>query len=92
MTETKIKPLEDRILVLPDTAEEFTKGGIIIPESAKEKPQKGVIVSVGDGNKDIEMQVKIGDTILYNKHAGSDLSLNGKDHLIIRQSDILLVI
>jgi len=92
MSDVKIKPLEDRVLVEPQAAEEKTASGIIIPDSAKEKPQRGVIVAVGSGNKDVEMQVKVGDTVLYGKYAGTELSVEGKDYLIMRQSDILAVV
>jgi chaperonin GroES len=92
MSEIKIKPLEDRVLVEPMEAEQRTASGIIIPDSAKEKPQKGTIVAVGSGTKDIEMQVKVGDTVLYGKYAGTELSSEGKDYLIMRQSDILAVV
>jgi chaperonin GroES len=92
MSEIKIKPLEDRVLVEPMEAEERTASGIIIPDSAKEKPQKGTIVAVGSGTKDIEMQVKVGDEVLYGKYAGTELSNDGKDYLIMRQSDILAVV
>jgi chaperonin GroES len=92
MSEIKIKPLEDRVLVEPIEAEQRTASGIIIPDSAKEKPQKGTIVAVGSGTKDIEMQVKVGDTVLYGKYAGTELSSEGKDYLIMRQSDILAVV
>jgi chaperonin GroES len=92
MSEVKIKPLADRVLVEPQAAEEKTKSGIIIPDSAKEKPQKGTVVAAGPGIKDEKMEVKVGDTVLYGKYAGTELSLNGKDYLIMRQSDILAVI
>ncbi|MBN1116734.1 MAG: co-chaperone GroES [Bacteroidales bacterium] len=92
MSDVKIKPLEDRVLVEPQAAEAKTASGIIIPDSAKEKPQRGVIVAVGPGNKDVEMQVKVGDTVLYGKYAGTELSVDGKDYLIMRQSDILAVV
>ena len=92
MSEIKIKPLEDRVLVEPQQAEERTASGLIIPDSAKEKPQKGVVVAVGTGTKDIQMQVKVGDVVLYGKYAGTELSSEGKDYLIMRQSDILAVV
>lgn len=92
MSDVNIKPLEDRVLVLPQAAEERTASGIIIPDSAKEKPQKGTIVAVGTGNKDVDMQVKVGDTVLYGKYAGTELSVDGNDYLIMRQSDILAVV
>lgn len=92
MSEVKIKPLADRVLVEPQAAEEKTKSGIIIPDSAKEKPQRGIVVAAGPGSKDEKMEVKIGDVVLYGKYAGTELSVDGKDYLIMRQSDILAVI
>ncbi len=84
-----MNPLEDRVLVKPAAAEEKTASGIIIPDSAKEKPQKGEVVAVGPGTKDVEMQVKVGDVVLYGKYAGTELNLDGEDLLVMRQSDIL---
>lgn len=92
MSEVKIKPLADRVLVKPQEAEEKTASGIIIPDTAKEKPQKGIIVAVGPGTKDDKMEVKVGDTVLYGKYAGTELSLDGKDYLIMKQSDLLAII
>ena len=92
MSEVKIKPLADRVVVEPQAAEEVTSSGIIIPDSAKEKPQKGTVVAVGPGTKDEEMQVKAGDLVLYGKYAGTELTIDGKDYLIMRQSDILGII
>lgn len=92
MSEVKIKPLADRVLVKPQEAEERTASGIIIPDSAKEKPQKGVVVAAGSGSKDEKMEVKVGDVVLYGKYAGTELSFEGKDYLIMRQSDILAII
>ncbi|NBC82719.1 MAG: co-chaperone GroES [Bacteroidetes bacterium] len=89
MSKVNIKPLEDRVLIEPQEAEEKTASGIIIPDSAKEKPQKGTVIAVGPGNKDVTMDVKDGDTVLYGKYAGTELSVDGKDYLIMRQSDIL---
>ncbi len=86
-----IKPLADRVLVVPAPAEEKTIGGIIIPDTAKEKPLKGEVVAVGNGTKDEEMIVKVGDIVLYGKYAGTELELNGTKYLIMRQSDILAV-
>ena len=86
-----IKPLADRVLVVPAPAEEKTIGGIIIPDTAKEKPLKGEVVAVGNGTKDEEMIVKVGDTVLYGKYAGTELELDGKKYLIMRQSDILAI-
>ena len=79
-----IKPLADRVLVVPAPAEEKTIGGIIIPDTAKEKPLKGEVVAVGNGTKDEEMVVKVGDTVLYGKYAGTELELEGNKYLIMR--------
>ena len=87
-----IKPLADRVLVVPAPAEERTIGGIIIPDTAKEKPLKGEVVAVGNGTKDEEMIVKVGDTVLYGKYAGTELELEGSKYLIMRQSDILAIV
>ncbi|MDR2969675.1 MAG: co-chaperone GroES [Tannerellaceae bacterium] len=87
-----IKPLADRVLVKPAAAEEKTVGGIIIPDSAKEKPLKGEVVAVGNGTKDEEMTVKPGDNVLYGKYAGTEIELEGEQYLIMRQSDILAII
>ena len=86
-----IKQLADRVLVVPAPAEEKTIGGIIIPDTAKEKPLKGEVVAVGNGTKDEEMIVKVGDTVLYGKYAGTELELDGNKYLIMRQSDILAI-
>lgn len=88
----KIKPLADRVLIEPAPAEEKTAGGIIIPDTAKEKPQKGKVVAVGNGKPDEPMTVKVGDTVLYGKYSGTELSLSGVDYLMMRESDILAVI
>ena len=87
-----IKPLADRVLIKPAAAEEKTVGGIIIPDSAKEKPLKGEIRAVGHGTKDEEMVVKAGDHVLYGKYAGTEIELDGEKYLIMRQSDILAII
>lgn len=92
MADVKIKPLADRVLVEPMQAEEKTKSGIIIPDTAKEKPQRGTVIAAGPGTKDEKMEVKVGDVVLYGKYAGSELSVEGKDYLMMRQSDILAVI
>lgn len=86
-----IKPLADRVLILPAPAEEKTIGGIIIPDTAKEKPLKGEVVAVGKGTKDEEMLLKVGDTVLYGKYAGTELEVDGNKYLIMRQSDVLAV-
>ncbi len=88
----KIKPLADRVLINPTPAEEVTMAGIIIPDSAKEKPLKGTVLATGDGTKDEKMVVKEGDQVLYGKYAGTEVELDGEKYLIMRQSDILAVI
>ena len=88
----KIKPLADRALVLPAPAEEKTIGGIIIPDSAKEKPLKGKVIAIGNGTKDEEMVVKPDDTVLYGKYAGTEIELDGEKYLIMKQSDILAIL
>lgn len=92
MSEVKIKPLADRVLVLPMEAEEKTSSGIFIPDTAKEKPQRGTIVAAGPGTKDVAMEVKVGDVVLYGKYAGTEITVDGKDYLIMKQSDVLAVI
>lgn len=87
-----IKPLADRVLILPAPAEEKTIGGIIIPDTAKEKPLKGEVKAVGQGTKDEEMILKAGDTVLYGKYAGTELDVEGTQYLIMRQSDVLAVL
>jgi chaperonin GroES len=88
----KVKPLADRVLVKPADAEEKTAGGIIIPDSAKEKPLKGEVIAVGNGTKDEEMLLKEGDQVLYGKYAGTEIELDDKKYLIMRQSDVLAII
>ncbi len=87
-----IKPLADRVLVKPAAAEEKSVGGIIIPDTAKEKPLKGEVVAVGNGTKDEDMVVKPKDQVLYGKYAGTEIELEGEVYLIMRQSDILAII
>jgi chaperonin GroES len=87
-----VTPLHDRVIVKPAPAEEKTAGGIIIPDTAKEKPQRGTVIAAGPGKKDEPMTVKTGDTILYGKYAGTEVSLEGEDFLIMRESDILAVV
>ena len=87
-----IKPLADRVLILPAPVEEKTIGGIIIPDSAKEKPLRGEVIAVGNGTKDEEMILKAGDQVLYSKYAGTELDLDGTKYLIMRQSDVLAII
>jgi chaperonin GroES len=88
----KIKPLADRVLVEAAAAEDKTAGGIIIPDTAKEKPQKGTVVAVGPGKKDEPMTVKVGDSVLYGKYAGTEITVDGENYLIMRESDIVAVI
>jgi chaperonin GroES len=92
MSKVTIKPLADRVLVEPLAAEQKTSGGIIIPDTAKEKPQKGTVIAVGAGKKDEPMTVKVGDVVLYGKYSGSELSIDGADYMIMRESDILAVL
>ena len=87
-----IRPLADRVLIQPAAAEEVTVSGIIIPDSAKEKPLKGNVLAVGNGTKDEEMVLKEGDTVLYGKYAGTKIELDGEKYLIMRQNDVLAVI
>ncbi len=86
----KQKPLKDRVLIEPFEAEEKTASGIIIPDSAKEKPQKGKVVAVGDGKKDEPMTLQEGDMVIYGKYAGTEITIDGTDYLIMREDDILL--
>lgn len=88
----KCTPLADRVLIEPAPAETKTVGGIIIPDSAKEKPLRGTIVAVGRGTKDEEMILKPGDTVLYGKYAGTELELDNQKYLIMRQSDVLAIL
>ena len=97
MSEVKFKPNEDRVLVEPAAAEEKTAGGIIIPDTAKEKPQEAEVVSLGTGGKDedgkaIEFAVKAGDTVLISKYGGTDVKVDGQDLLIVSESDILGIV
>lgn len=92
MSNINIKPLADRVLVEPAEAETKTASGIIIPDTAKEKPQKGTVVAVGPGTKDESITVKVGDTVLYGKYAGTELKLEHTNYLIMRESDILAIV
>ncbi len=83
------KPLADRVLIEPNAAETTTASGIIIPDTAKEKPQEGTVIAVGNGKKDEPMTVQAGDKVLYGKYSGSELKLDGKDYLIVKESDLL---
>jgi chaperonin GroES len=88
MAKINFKPLADRVLVQPATAEEKTASGIIIPDTAKEKPQKGKIIAIGNGTKENKITVKVGDQVLYGKYSGTELNINGVDYLIMKESDI----
>lgn len=87
-----IKPLADRVIVEAAPAESTTASGIIIPDTAKEKPQRGTVVAVGTGKKDEPMTVKVGDTVLYGKYAGTEITVEGKEYLIMRESDIFAIV
>lgn len=87
-----MKPINDRVVVKPAAAEEKTSGGIIIPDTAKEKPQRGEVVAVGPGKDGNMMNVAIGDIVLYGKYAGQEISYQGVDYLIMREDDILVVL
>lgn len=92
MAKISVKPLADRVLIEPAAAETKTAGGIIIPDTAKEKPQRGKVVAVGNGKPDEPMTVKVGDVVLYGKYAGTEIQVDGKDLLIMRESDIFAII
>ena len=92
MTKINIIPLADRVLIQQAEAETTTASGIIIPDTAQEKPQKGTVIAVGKGTKDNPMTVKAGDNILYGKYAGTELKYNGSDYMIMKESDILAII
>jgi chaperonin GroES len=91
------KPLADRLLVKPNPSEEKTKSGIVLPDTAKEKPQEGKVIAAGPGARDekgnrIPMEVKVGDVVLYSKYSGTEVKINGEEHLIIRESDVLAIV
>lgn len=88
MSKVNFKPLADRVLVEPAAAEEKTASGIIIPDTAKEKPQRGEVVAIGTGKKDEPINVKIGDQVLYGKYSGTEISIDGKEYLIMKEADI----
>lgn len=92
MSKINIKPLADRVIVKADAAEEMTKSGLYIPDTAKEKPQRGTVMAVGPGKKDEPTSVKEGDTVLYGKYAGTEINVDGEDLLIMRESDIFAII
>ena len=87
-----VKPLSDRVLILPNPAEEKTAGGLIIPDTAKEKPLAGKVIAVGPGTSEITMEVKVGDQVLYGKYAGQESNVDVTDYLIMKQQDILAII
>ncbi|MCF6181670.1 co-chaperone GroES [Lutibacter sp.] len=92
MSKINIKPLADRVLIKPLEAETTTASGLIIPDSAKEKQQKGTVIAVGNGTKDEAMTVKVGDTVLFGKYAGTELVLEDTEYLIMREADILAIV
>ena len=92
MANVNVKPLADRVLVEPAAAETKTASGLFIPDTAKEKPQKGTVVAVGNGKKDEPMTVKVGDAVLYGKYSGTEISVDGKEYLIMREADIFAVV
>ncbi len=92
MASINVKPLADRVLIQPVEAETKTASGIYIPDTAKEKPQRGNVVAAGPGTKDVTMEVKVGDVVLYGKYAGTEISIDGTDYLIMKQSDILAIV
>ncbi len=92
MTKLSIRPLADRVVIEPALAEQKTASGIIIPDTAKEKPQRGTVVAVGPGTKDNPITVKVGETVIYGKYAGTEFHLDGKDYMIMRENDIIAVI
>ncbi|MCM8774109.1 MAG: co-chaperone GroES [Candidatus Omnitrophica bacterium] len=93
----KIKPIGDRVLIKPSEEEEKTKGGIILPDTAKEKPQRGKVIAVGDGRKTddgkiIPLKVKVGDTVIYGKYSGTEITIDDEEHLIVKEEDILAIL
>lgn len=92
MSKLKIKPLADRVIIQAADAETKTASGIIIPDTAKEKPQQGKVVAVGSGKKDEPVTVKVGDSVLYGKYAGTEINIEGREYLIMRESDIFAVV
>ncbi len=92
MSKLNIQPLSDRVLLEPIQAETKTASGLYIPDSAKEKPQEAIVVAIGKGLKDVPMTVKVGDKVIYGKYAGTELKLNGKDYIMMREADILAII
>ena len=92
MSKLNIKPLADRVVIEPSAAEEKTAGGLIIPDTAKEKPQRGTVLAAGPGKKDEPVTVKVGDVVLYGKYAGTEITVDGTDYLIMRESDVVAIV
>ena len=92
MAKVSVKPLADRLLIKPMEAEAKTIGGIYIPDTAKEKPQRGSVIAVGKGTKDVTMELKEGDVVLYGKYSGTEITINDEDYLIMKQGDVLAVL
>ena len=92
MKSLTIKPLADRVVIEPAVAEQKTASGIIIPDTAKEKPQKGTVVAIGPGTKDNPITVKVGDVVIYGKYAGTEFNIEGKDYMIMRESDVIAIL
>jgi chaperonin GroES len=92
MTKVNVRPLSDRVLIKPAEMEQKTASGIIIPDTAKEKPMRGEVVAVGPGKKDEPMSVKVGDQVLYGKYSGTEIAIDGIDYLIMRENDIYAII
>jgi chaperonin GroES len=92
MSKLNVTPLADRVLIEPAAAETQTASGIFIPDTAKEKPQKGTVVAIGKGKKEEPLTVKVGDTVLYGKYSGTELNVEGKDYLIMREADIFAIV
>jgi len=91
-SKSQITPLHDRVVIKPAPAEEKTAGGIIIPDTAKEKPQRGMVIAAGPGKKDEPVTVKKGDTVLYGKYSGTEIRIDGQDYLIVKEADILAIV
>ena len=93
---TNVRPLGDRVLIKPKAREEMTKSGIVLPDTAKEKPQEGSVIAIGNGRllengERVPLDLKVGDTVLYSKYAGTEVKLDGEDHLIVREADVLAI-
>lgn len=92
MANLKIRPLGERVIIEPSSAEAKTAGGLIIPDTAKEKPQQGTVLAVGPGTPDVKMTLKVGDTVLYGKYSGTEINYKGQDYLIMKESDIYAIV